>query len=182
MAFVIQHLTLPGPAYYGGPSSGWVTDINLGVQYAASVDAQSTINIFDMYATVKTNPLSNNIIPDFVTKTLQLATQFPATRTASWSGTGMDFTTGNGPCCAVQIVGAVSGTLPTMDTRLQESPDGAGWANITGANFAQVIASSDLQRIQFTRTQPFLRVFSVVAGTLPSFPVAVILWQSNVGP
>ncbi len=80
MAFVIQHLTLPGPAYYGGPSSGWVTDINLGVQYAASVDAQSTINIFDMYATVKTNPLSNNIIPDFVTKTLQLATQFPATR------------------------------------------------------------------------------------------------------
>jgi hypothetical protein len=103
----------------------------------------------------------------------------PRTITTSASGNAQDMIAGDGPCVAVQQIGTVSGTAPTLAGKLQESADGTAWADIPGAAFATVTASDNIQLIRFERTQKLLRYVATVGGTSPSFAVSALILQQR---
>ncbi len=82
-----------------------------------------------------------------------------------------------------QLIGTVSGTNPTLDTKIQHSADGVAWSD-TGLAFAQATGtqlnddrSEDEQPIVSWRTQtgyPYVRAYGTIGGTgSPSFAVEV---------
>jgi hypothetical protein len=104
----------------------------------------------------------------------------PQTATSTVTGTGGDMLAGDGRCFAVQQVGAVSGTSPTLDGKIQESADGStNWTDISGATFPTVTASNNYQAITFDRTKRYLRYIGTIAGTSPSFALAVIVSEQK---
>jgi len=103
----------------------------------------------------------------------------PQTITATINGPAADLLAGDGPCFAIQQVGNVSGTSPSLAGKIQESSNGTTWTDIDGATFAPVTASGNYQAITFTRTQRYVRYVGTVTGTSPSFAVAVVLSQQR---
>ncbi len=104
----------------------------------------------------------------------------PQTLTATANGSAADMQAGDGPCFAIQQVGAVSGTSPTLAGKIQESADGStGWSDVAGATFTTVTASSNYQAISFDRTKRYQRYVGTVGGTSPSFAVAVVISQQK---
>jgi hypothetical protein len=104
----------------------------------------------------------------------------PQTATATVTGSAGDMVNGDGPCVAIQQVGAVSGTSPTLAGKIQESPDGStGWADIANAAFAAVTATGNYQAVTFERTQRYLRYVGTIGGTSPSFALAVVITQQK---
>jgi len=72
------------------------------------------------------------------------------------------------------VVGAVSGTTPTLDVKVQESDTSGGtYTDIAGATFTQVTAANKQQLINFKRSKRWLRAVATVGGTTPSFALAV---------
>lgn len=101
----------------------------------------------------------------------------PQAATATANGSNVD-TKGYNSAAVVLEVGAVSGTSPTLDVKIQESADGsAGWADVSGAVFTQVTAanSSQILRIEGlgTSRKRYLRAVATIAGTSPSFTMGV---------
>lgn len=97
-------------------------------------------------------------------------TLVPATRTATANGVAIDLMESSENCFAIQEVGAVSGTTPTLDTKVQESDTSGGtFTDVPAAVFAQVVASNKSQAINFKRTKRFCRLVNTIAGTSPSF-------------
>ena len=103
----------------------------------------------------------------------------PRTLNASANGSAQDFITGDGRCFAIQAVGTVGGTSPTLAGKIQESPDGTTWSDISGAAFTPVAASDNLQTIAFDRTQRYLRYAGTVGGTSPTIPAAVLIGEQK---
>lgn len=103
----------------------------------------------------------------------------PQALTASANGSSGDMINGDGQCFAIQQVGAVSGTSPTLAGKIQESSDGSSWSDISGATFTTVTASTNNQAITFERTKRYLRYAATIGGTTPSFNVAVIVSQQK---
>jgi hypothetical protein len=70
----------------------------------------------------------------------------------------------------LQVEGAVSGTSPTLDVRLQDSADGTTWADL-GVAFAQVTGTGAEQSREFRvrEGRPWVRAVATVGGTSPSF-------------
>ena len=81
----------------------------------------------------------------------------PRTVTASVNGSTVDLLAGDGRCFAVQQVGTVSGTSPTLAGKIQESSDNSTWSDVTNATFSAVTASNNVQTISFERTKRYLR-------------------------
>jgi hypothetical protein len=103
----------------------------------------------------------------------------PQTLTASANGSSGDMIDGDGRCFAIQQVGAVSGTSPTLAGKIQESSDGSTWSDISGATFTTVTASTNNQAITFERTKRYLRYVATIGGTSPSFDVAAIVSEQK---
>ena len=103
----------------------------------------------------------------------------PQTATATVTGSGGDLLAGDGRCFAVQQVGTVSGTAPTLDGKIQESSDNSTWTDISGATFTQVTASTNTQAITFDRTKRYVRYLGTIAGTTPSFALAVVISEQK---
>lgn len=103
----------------------------------------------------------------------------PQTITSSTNGSTGDMLTGDGPCFAIQQVGAVSGTSPTLAGKVQESSDGSSWSDISGATFTSVTSTGSYQCINFERTKRYVRYVGTVGGTSPSFAVAVVISQQK---
>lgn len=100
----------------------------------------------------------------------------PAARTSTVTGSAVDVRGYTGPLLVVQDVGAVTGTTPTLDGKIQDSADGStGWADVTGATFAQVTAANNIQSIavQADQTKGYIRYVGTIAGTTPSFTCGV---------
>ena len=99
----------------------------------------------------------------------------PQAATASANGTGVD-TQGFAEGMVVLEVGAVSGTTPTLDVKLQESDDNSTFTDISGATFTQVTAanSSQVKRLAELNVsrKRYIRAVATIAGTTPSFAVA----------
>src|SRR5262245_6698099 len=104
----------------------------------------------------------------------------PQTVTATINGPAGDMLTGDGLCFAIQQIGTVSGTSPTLAGKIQESADGStNWTDISGATFTIVTASTNTQVIAFERTKRYLRYVATVAGTTPNFAVAAFISQQK---
>ncbi|HLW66886.1 MAG TPA: hypothetical protein VKS79_16345 [Gemmataceae bacterium] len=103
----------------------------------------------------------------------------PQTITSTTNGSSADMINGDGSCFAIQQVGTVSGTSPTLAGKIQESSDGSTWSDVTNATFTQVTASSNYQAISFERTKRYLRYVGTVGGTSPSFAIAVVISEQK---
>jgi len=112
----------------------------------------------------------------------------PVTATATQTGSAVD-TKGYNSAAVVLEVGAVSGTTPTLDVKIQECDTSGGtYADISGATFTQVTAtgSSQILRIEGlgTSRKRYLRAVGTITGTTPSFAfgVEILLGRAFRGP
>ncbi len=101
----------------------------------------------------------------------------PQAATATVTGSAVD-TLGYNSAMAALEVGAVSGTTPTLDVKLQESDTSGGtYTDITGAAATQVTASNNSQVIRVeglgTSRKRFIRAVGTIGGTTPSFALSV---------
>src|SRR5262249_236862 len=103
----------------------------------------------------------------------------PRTITVTTNGAADDILTGDGRCFAIQAVGSLGGTAPTLAGKIQESPDGSTWSDIGGATFTQVTTSANVHAITFDRTLPYVRDGGTVGGTAPQIPVAVVIGEQK---
>ncbi|MFO0808974.1 MAG: hypothetical protein U0746_10150 [Gemmataceae bacterium] len=115
-------------------------------------------------------------IPNNVTT---LAGVTPRTATSTVTGSTIDLIHGDGRCFAIQQVGAVSGTSPSLAGKVQESADASTWADVSGAAFTAVGSADNVQAIAFDRTQRYVRYVGTVTGTSPSFIVAVVVGEQK---
>ncbi len=100
----------------------------------------------------------------------------PAARTASANGTGVDVTDYEGVATVLLTSAAGTGTTPTLDVKLQDSPDNSTWTDIPGATFTQVTnaaASEQVKAVDVQAANKFIRAVATIAGTTPSFTCAV---------
>src|SRR5947209_20472367 len=86
----------------------------------------------------------------------------PRTLTTSVNGTGADFISGDGRCTAIQQVGTLAGTSPSLTGKIQESSDQTTWSDVTGATFTAVTTNDNVQAISFDRTKRYLRYVGTV--------------------
>jgi hypothetical protein len=103
----------------------------------------------------------------------------PQELTATTAGDGIDLLAADGHCFAVQAVGAVSGTTPSLAGKVQESEDNIAWSDVSGAAFSAVTGGPGVQVISFTRTKRFARYHATLAGTTPSFFVAALIGEQR---
>lgn len=91
-------------------------------------------------------------------------------RTATANGTGVDLkgyiNPGGREMKAFLDVGAVSGT-PTLDVKIQDSPDNSVFTDISGATFAQKTAVGS-EAIHFRTNQRYVRAVATIGGGTPS--------------
>ena len=118
-------------------------------------------------------------IQDFANQAILGVGAAPQTATSTVTGSSGDLLAGDGRCFALQQVGAVSGTAPTLDGKIQESSDNAAWTDIAGATFTQVTAASNYQAITFDRSKRYVRYLGTIGGTSPSFAVAVVISEQK---
>ena len=105
----------------------------------------------------------------------------PQTATATVTGTGIDCS-GKEEVVYVLMVGAVSGTSPTLDVKIQESATlGGTYTDITGATIAQVTTATHQLHVgaRVNTAKPFQRVLATIAGTTPSFLMSVAMLHAK---
>ena len=107
------------------------------------------------------------------------ASVYPATVNDTNNGLAVDLIDADGSCVAVQTVGAVGGTTPSITGKIQESADNSTWTDVSGATFTAVTASSNVQTIVFERTKRYLRYFRTVAGSGPTFALSVLIGEQK---
>lgn len=112
----------------------------------------------------------------------------PAAVTATANGTAVNTAGFNSAVLALEV-GAVTGTAPTLDVKVQESVDGStGWVDVTGATLTQVVASNNSQVLRVeglgTSRKQYLRAVATIAGTTPSFTfgASISLGRAYVNP
>lgn len=100
-----------------------------------------------------------------------------AAQTSTVTATGIDISGYKGGLLIQQLVGVVSGTTPTLDGKLQGSPDNSTWTDIAGATIPQVTASNSFQKIgvDVRAVGKYLRYVGTIGGTTPSFTFGVVL-------
>jgi hypothetical protein len=101
-----------------------------------------------------------------------------AALTETLTGAAVDVRDLEGPALVLQNAGAGGGDTPTLDGKLQDSPDGSGsWADLSGAAFTQVEDEASLQKLVLNpnSTRGYVRYVGTIGGTTPSFAVGVII-------
>lgn len=114
---------------------------------------------------------------DINTPLTQTSVSAIAARTSTVTATGIDISGYRGGLIVQQLVGAVSGTSPTLNGKLQSSPDNSTWSDISGATFTEVTSSDSFQKIGINvrDAAKYLRYVGTIAGTSPSFTMGVVL-------
>lgn len=104
-----------------------------------------------------------------------------AQSTSTRTGTGVDIQQYDGLAKIIMMSGAASaGTTPTLDVKIQESDVvGSGYADVTGATFAQVTDAADsteMIQLDLSGTKRFIRVIGTIGGTAtPTFDFGVCM-------
>ena len=107
------------------------------------------------------------------------ASAYPATVNDTNNGSAVDLLDADGPCFAVQVIGAVGGTSPSLTGKIQESSDNSTWTDVPGATFTAVTASNNVQTITFERTKRYVRHHRTVSGTSPTFILAALIGEQK---
>lgn len=77
----------------------------------------------------------------------------------------------------------VSGTTPTLDVKLQTSPDGTAWADLPNGAFTQVTTSDSNQALRIENSGAQVRVVvDVGAAGSPNYNVKVTLVGPRLSP
>lgn len=118
-------------------------------------------------------------VRDFAGAVLLRASRHPEPLEETLEGVSVDLLEADGPCLAIQVVGSVSGTSPSMTGKIQESDDNSTWTDIANAVFTAVTASNNLQVIRFQRTRRYVRHYATVSGTSPVLLVSVMIGQQR---
>jgi hypothetical protein len=92
---------------------------------------------------------------------------YPGSVNDTNNGSSIDMIDADGRCFAVQLIGTITGTTPSLAGKIQESSDNATWTDVTNATFASVTAANNAQTIVFDRTKRYLRHFRTVGGDQP---------------
>lgn len=96
---------------------------------------------------------------------------------ASANGAGVDIKDYVGTLQILLDAGAATaGTLPTLDVKIQDSPDNTNFTDIAGKAFTQVttVASRQQLVLDTNAVGRYIRAVSTVGGTAsPSFPISV---------
>lgn len=98
--------------------------------------------------------------------------------TATGNGTGVDVKDYVGKAKVVLISSAGGGTSPTLDVKLQDSPDNSAWTDISGATFAQVTDAADSTEaisVDLNNADRYIRAVKTVTGTSPTFDCGVCM-------
>jgi len=112
-----------------------------------------------------------------------LELQAAVSKTSTFNGTGVDLLGYQGKIKVTQDVGAVTGTTPTLDGKIQDSADNSTFADVTGLTFTQVTTSSNIQSIGVDprAVRRYIRYVGTLGGTTPNFTFAVLgLGQKNI--
>jgi hypothetical protein len=121
-------------------------------------------------------PMSTKI-DDFKNAVLLQSSVYPGEVDDTNVGTSLDMINADGRCFAVQVIGAVSGTTPSLTGKIQESTDGTTWTDVTNATFTAVTAANNLQVLVFERTKRYLRHARTVSGTSPTFVLNALIGE-----
>ena len=99
----------------------------------------------------------------------------PAAKTATFNSSSVDLQQYNEGAKVMVEVGAVTGTAPTLDGKVQDSADNVSFADVSGLAFTQVTTSNNSQSIAVdTRAvRRHIRYVGAIGGTTPSFTMAV---------
>jgi hypothetical protein len=116
---------------------------------------------------------------DLKNQALLGASVYPASVNDTNNGSSIDMIDADGRCFAIQVIGAVGGTSPSLAGKIQESSDNSTWSDVTGATFTAVTASNNVQTIVFDRTKRYLRHFRTVSGTSPTFLLGVLIGEQK---
>lgn len=116
--------------------------------------------------------------------------QVPVAITASGNGTGVDCAeVGTRVCTAILNGGAVSGTSPTLDVKIQESSDNSTFTDCvkpdgsTTAAFTQVAAANALEVMTFVAHKRYIRCVKTIGGSsTPTVTAGVILLGQKKNP
>lgn len=110
----------------------------------------------------------------------------PVAKTSSVTTTGVDCKDIDGLLTAIQAVGAATGTTPTLNGVIQESPDNSSaWTTV--ATFDEVDGDGDntVQVKSFQRSKRYLRYVGTIAhGGSASFTMSLVLFgqKKQVNP
>ena len=104
---------------------------------------------------------------------------YPQSVSASGTGPSIDLLQADGRCFAVQHVGALGGTAPTVTGKIEESSDGSTWSDVSGATFTVVSASNNVQIISFDRTKRYVRYNYALGGTSPTALLAAVIGEQK---
>ena len=118
-------------------------------------------------------------INDLKNQALMGASVYPASVDDTTNGTAIDMLDADGRCFAIQVIGAVDGTTPSLTGKIQESSDNSTWTDVTNATFTAVTESSSLQTIVFDRTKRYLRHHRTVSGSTPTFLLGVLIGEQK---
>jgi hypothetical protein len=116
-------------------------------------------------------------IDDFKNAVLLQPSVYPGEVDDSDNGSTLDMITADGRCFAIQVIGAVGGTTPSLTGKIQESTDGTTWTDVTNATFTAVTTSNDSQVLVFERTKRYLRHARTVTGTTPTFILNALIGE-----
>ena len=118
-------------------------------------------------------------LSDLANEALLGASVYPATVNDTNNGLTVDGIDADGSCFAVQVIGTVGGTTPSLTGKIQESADNSTWTDVSGSTFTAVTTSSNVQTIVFERTKRYLRHFRTTTGTSPTFPLTVLIGEQK---
>jgi hypothetical protein len=96
------------------------------------------------------------------------------------TGTALDTTTngtavstsGNTGIVVYLKVTAVTGETPTLNIKLQDSPDGTNWYDVPSATFTEATGVTTERKV-FTNIGDYIRAVATIAGTTPAFTFTV---------
>ncbi|HEX3148465.1 MAG TPA: hypothetical protein VHR66_10300 [Gemmataceae bacterium] len=118
-------------------------------------------------------------LADVANEALLGASVYPVSVNDTNTGSAIDMFDGDGSCFAAQVIGAVTGTSPSLTGKIQESSDNSTWTDVSGATFTAVTASNSVQTITFERTKRYLRHARTVSGTSPTFILGALIGEQK---
>jgi hypothetical protein len=100
-----------------------------------------------------------------------------AARTATFNSAGFDTKDFLGRALIIQHMGAVSGTTPTLNGKIQDSDDNSTFADVSGATFTEVTATDQNRELSLNLdgVRRYIRYTGTIAGTTPSFTMGVLM-------
>jgi len=105
--------------------------------------------------------------------------------TTSVNGSAIEVTDFTRGCIFYLTASAGLGTNPTLDVKIQDSPDALVWSDVPGLTFAPIATFPTNERIPIyaDKLNKFVRVSIVIGGTTPSYFLSLVaVFEERIQP